>query len=501
MSFARNFEAGQRMATGLIDTYKTAKRNGELQQVDQWKKSDEYDGYTEQDAAQMQAIANAKDADGKPYYQMQDDGRGGLQVKSDFSYAGSDGQTVAPGNTVGLAPRRVVDYGGQRYDSADLTDSRMQGLQDRERARIMGREDPVLGMRMRREMAQDERDGKRFGWEEQGQPLKQRAAELAISTGERNERAGVRTEEVQTIIDQVAAMPEDALKVYAAKLNTNQSNLPFLMTGESKDGYKFLTIDPASGTPTGKEFTLNSSQLRQMAAASVLGMMGKGAESLSLLSEVNKDVAKIVADMNGMTAATVGSQNDALSKGRADGFKQQATNNDNARLGLARAAAGRQADNDRLGKIVPMTGPNGEATYGELVLAGGKPTVRPVDLSGLRMPPGPPSAAQQAGYKVYAEALANNPEMPARERDRLVDQLGIRSLVGGTGGLSFDGPGTPPVAEKTKAPPVPGRPLYDTPSAELQQIAARPRGVSTQEANEARDELQKRKGESRMSGF
>jgi len=386
MSFAQRFAAGQQIAKGLIDTYQTGKRNKELGAVADWKKSDEYEGYTPQDAEQMHAIANAKDANGNPYYQMQDDGKGGLRVQSNFSYAGADGAEVAPGAQVGLAPRKVVDYGGQRYANEELTPERMTALQDRERANIIGRYDPEAGLKMRRQLSQDERETKRFGWEEQGQPLKQRAAELQVESGERGERAGQRTEEVQKIVDQVAAMPEDALKVYAAKLNTNESTLPFLMVGESKSGYKFLTIDPKTGTPTGNEFTLNSSQMRQMAAASVLGMMGKGQESMALLSEVNKDVAKAVADMNGVTASVVGSQNFALKAERGDEQDEARTNIAAQGLALRRAAAARQANLDRLGRLLPMEGPDGKATFGEAVLVNGVPTLRPVDMGALRVP-------------------------------------------------------------------------------------------------------------------
>ena len=50
------------------------------------------------------------------------------------------------------------------------------------------------------------------------------------------------------------------------------------------------------------------------------------------------------------------------------------------------------------------------------------------------------------------------------------------------------------------APGVSGRQYYDTPRAELERMASKPRGVSTDEANAARAELDARKGESRMSG-
>lgn len=47
---------------------------------------------------------------------------------------------------------------------------------------------------------------------------------------------------------------------------------------------------------------------------------------------------------------------------------------------------------------------------------------------------------------------------------------------------------------------VAGRPFYDTPRNELQRMASKPRGVSTNEANAARAELESRKGEQRMTG-
>lgn len=57
-------------------------------------------------------------------------------------------------------------------------------------------------------------------------------------------------------------------------------------------------------------------------------------------------------------------------------------------------------------------------------------------------------------------------------------------------------------AGKTSAPAVdPRRPLYNASNADLQRLAKKPRGVSTEEANAAFAELQARKGEGRLSSF
>lgn len=50
-------------------------------------------------------------------------------------------------------------------------------------------------------------------------------------------------------------------------------------------------------------------------------------------------------------------------------------------------------------------------------------------------------------------------------------------------------------------PEVPGRPLYNKSTSELQSMAKKPRGVSTAEANDAQAELEARKGEPRMSAL
>jgi hypothetical protein len=55
--------------------------------------------------------------------------------------------------------------------------------------------------------------------------------------------------------------------------------------------------------------------------------------------------------------------------------------------------------------------------------------------------------------------------------------------------------------EGAPAAKVPGRPFYDASLSELRRVAAKPKGISTDEANAARAELESRKGESRISGL
>lgn len=357
MSFAQRFAAGQQIAKGLVDTYQTGVRNRELKAVDDWKPSEEFDGYTPQDAQQMHAIANARDADGNPYYQMQDDGQGGLAVRSNFSYAGADGAPVAPGSTVGLAPRRVTEFGGQRFDAAELTPERMQALQDRERIRIMGRTDPELGMRMRRQAAQDDRDTQRFGWEQQAAPLKQQAAELQVAGAQRTERTGVRADGVRAIEDAAMALPDAEVRTaLTSYLNTNQSDLPLVVMGQSKDGLMMAERNPQSGA-FGTPFAVPLATGRKLVVGQQLAAAGKGAEALAYLAGVDANITAIIDKYNKQTMDVAGFNNSAA----VDGSRMR---NDEARTSIARAglalrgqAGGgrgeKPEDLDKLTKVTP----------------------------------------------------------------------------------------------------------------------------------------------------
>lgn len=84
------------------------------------------------------------------------------------------------------------------------------------------------------------------------------------------------------------------------------------------------------------------------------------------------------------------------------------------------------------------------------------------------------------------------------------DPLGL--FGGKPGGPAPAGaaPAAGPAGGTADRPNVAGRPLYNTPTSELKRRAARPKNVSTAEANEAQAELDKRTadgGEARMSAY
>jgi hypothetical protein len=335
MSFARNFALGAQAAGDILDTYYDSREKKQLRDVREAKVEDIPNAYTSQDAEQLRMLAGVKDAQGNPYYKLDANQDGSYGLRANFAYQGQDGQMVEPGGVATtFAPRaNTASFMGTRYAPEDLNEDRIAAIRARAMADVIAERDPVRGLAMRQSVKAGERDDKRFGWEEQQQPLKQRGLEQQVRQGDITLGQSERGVKVQELVDEVSKMPIEAIKQYAARLNTNESTLPFLMVGQDKNGYKFVTIDPKTGTPLGKEFTANEAQLRELAAASVLGMAGYGQESMTRLSAVNKDIADIVDKMNRTTTAVVSSENDATKGGRADqrGDRQVAVSEQNAR--------------------------------------------------------------------------------------------------------------------------------------------------------------------------
>lgn len=296
---------------------KKVAQDWELGRAAQMQPTEIEQGYTSADGEQLRNIANARDAEGNPYYNVSAGQDGGYQVNSNFQL---DGQTPAP---AGMAPRQVTQFNGSNY-AGSMDDAQVRGLRQRAMADVYAKYDPIKGMEMQQRLDQGDRDNKRFAWEEAAQPLKQRTAELQVGGLERSNRQGERVEGFQAVEDEVAKMPLEAVEAYAAQLNTNQSSLPLLYRGRTKNGYEFLSMDPKTGQPIGKEFSFNEAQLRNLATAAIAGMKGFGAESTARLSSVSKELADLVDKQNRMAADVVKSGNDAigaenkLTEGQAD---------------------------------------------------------------------------------------------------------------------------------------------------------------------------------------
>lgn len=164
MSLARRFSEGSAAAGEIIDNYQNVKRQRERREVMDAKPV-ESEGFTAADDERVDAMARAVNPEtGEPYYNVQGSGSG-LQVRSNFAYAGADGQQIEPGGTVGIAPRRVSDFLGARTEGS-FTPEQMDRMRYAKLADVEAQYDPVKGLQMRRENRNMEREDRRFEQED-----------------------------------------------------------------------------------------------------------------------------------------------------------------------------------------------------------------------------------------------------------------------------------------------------------------------------------------------
>lgn len=196
MSFAQRFAAGQQIAKGLMETYRTANMNREIDEVAN-AKAEQSQGFTAEDGEQMAAMAAAKKPDGTPYFTMQDNGRGGLQAQNNFEYAGQDGAPVAQGSVTPMSSKLVTDFMGKRTAGA-MTDDQVSSKRATAMADVIGKYDPREGMRMKAEAKRGERDDQRFALEK--------------AQGERAERTATEAEAEKNLMKTMEAQEGEAFK-------------------------------------------------------------------------------------------------------------------------------------------------------------------------------------------------------------------------------------------------------------------------------------------------
>lgn len=119
------------------------------------------------------------------------------------------------------------------------------------------------------------------------------------------------------IAARIMKMPKKDLESQAADLNL--SGYPLLYTGSGKNGYTFLKTEADGKTPiAGSQFTLNESQLRQMALAHELGNAGFGNEAMATLAAAHKDIGDHMAKWNETMTKLATTNNTATHYGNQD---------------------------------------------------------------------------------------------------------------------------------------------------------------------------------------
>ena len=123
-------------------------------------KAETGDSYTPEDAQQLEAIGNAKDADGNNYYQINanQDGSYGIGMR------GEDGK-YSPVEGVQFKPQKYTEFLGKRYGGI-LTPEQIQAKRNEALVDIQTKYDPVGGMKMRSDLLTQQRQQKAWDKED-----------------------------------------------------------------------------------------------------------------------------------------------------------------------------------------------------------------------------------------------------------------------------------------------------------------------------------------------
>lgn len=316
MSFVRNFALGQQIAQTALDTYYDAREKARLRAIGEAKPEEIQNSYTTQDAEQLHALANAKDAQGNPYYNLEANADGSYGLKANFAYAGQDGQMVQPGGIAAtFAPRAAaVEFMGTRYAPEDLNEDRIAALRARAMADVISERDPVRGLQMRRSIKSDEREDEWFSWERQQQPLKQRGLEQQVRQGEiavaDAESAQAWKKGFGEAMAQYTGSQEQIAET-AQYVNKNSRSIT-MGAPDPKTGLMNLSVVTPSGDSVFLQLN-RADQARLYAAATM--MRTHPMEALKEMSAVNKDLAEAFARENQLTKFLVDNNNDVVAKG------------------------------------------------------------------------------------------------------------------------------------------------------------------------------------------
>ena len=149
-SFASRFKAGSDIAKDLLNTYETARRKKEMGDI---ATQQETTAYTADQGTDLEALANAKDPEGKPYYSLGNDPTGKYTVTPNFKdETGASPAEYAP-STIAA---KGVSFLGKNYD-APLTDTQATSARQQAMAGVMEKYGDAEGaMRYRQQAKQGE---------------------------------------------------------------------------------------------------------------------------------------------------------------------------------------------------------------------------------------------------------------------------------------------------------------------------------------------------------
>jgi hypothetical protein len=295
---------------------------------------------------------------------------------------------------------------------------------------------------------------------------------------------------------------QELVGIFQQSINANP-DMPAMVDFDPKSR-KYVVVSQVPGIPTQ---VLSRAEMVQ----SMMGVweMGNGDYNAGIAAAVGAaQASRAMADKNFERSRGMAGDNAGLYfQGRQADNADARLGMEGARLGLARDEAKHRRESERAGTpqvmsdgkggivlVTPVKGKDGVVEFRQAPMpAGLKPYNDP------RTARDPLQEKLAAGYADEVAAARKPADVTAVQNK--YRQLGLKgigedpileALRKATGGGGEAAPG---------GVRVPGRPLYEAPTPQLQQMARKPRGVSSQEAAAAMDELERRKGESRMSAY
>lgn len=158
-----SFIQGYGLGRQLVADWQAGQERQELGKIAE-AKPEVSTGYTAEDGQHLEAIAGAKDADGKPYYTLTANEDGSYKVVPNFQVQAADGtMQAAPEATI--QQRKMTDFLGKRVDGV-MSEDQVNSARQRAMAGVVARRDPAAGARLLDGITSAERDTQRFEWDQ-----------------------------------------------------------------------------------------------------------------------------------------------------------------------------------------------------------------------------------------------------------------------------------------------------------------------------------------------
>lgn len=319
---------------------------------------------------------------------------------------------------------------------------------------------------------------------------------------------------------------------YMRWVNTSSPYLTVAPQNDAKGkptGYNVMTVGQG-GEAVHKFYS--PSQMAQLAGATAL-MDTNPTKALGIIATVDQNLAATVASYNGLTNQSVTGNNTAVHNANTDVTQRITANAAATSAGATAALARTHGDlyatqkkvidseitaNVEARKIAEdyddlddkeKAGPKGAALVRKFNMLNVKPggQLRPDGAGAGKIPPTLNDHEKIAYTQAIQDIAAIAPDKGTGLKDpakvaKVYQSYGLDPARFGYESeldkriKALSGGGGNPTAQT-----VPGRPYYSSPTAQLQMMARRTRGTSTAESVAAQDELDARRGESRMNAY